>query len=179
MRCPWPGCSGLRHKVISKALTAGGDLDKRRVECLTCGRRFTTRESVDLRLLRRDLFRLEEAAASGALSQSGGLETIKREPSRNSIPSSVEPIHVKPGSVGKPRIGVSSRESRSLIRPEPLAAARELRAKGEPPDGICRPHWERAGIRVPAIKLVAGTAMCRECWAGVSFRDEELILART
>jgi hypothetical protein len=82
---PWPGCSGLRHKVISKALTAGGDLDKRRVECLTCGRRFTTRESVDLRLLRCDLFRLEEAAATGTLDQSAGLGSIEREPSRNSM----------------------------------------------------------------------------------------------
>jgi hypothetical protein len=38
---------------------------------------------------------------------------------------------------------------------------------------ICRPCWERAKRRVPAIKHVAGTPMCHQCWSGKSLPDEE------
>jgi hypothetical protein len=38
---------------------------------------------------------------------------------------------------------------------------------------ICRPCWERTKRRVPAIKHVAGTPMCHECWSGKSLPDEE------
>ena len=45
MRCPW--CANLDDKVIDSRLADDGAAIRRRRECLTCGRRFTTYERLD------------------------------------------------------------------------------------------------------------------------------------
>ena len=38
---------------------------------------------------------------------------------------------------------------------------------------ICRFHWERKQVRIQAVKVVAGTPMCRRCLNGQPiYRDE-------
>jgi transcriptional repressor NrdR len=45
MRCPQ--CSGLEDKVVDSRATDDGGAIRRRRECLTCGRRFTTYERLE------------------------------------------------------------------------------------------------------------------------------------
>ena len=45
MRCPW--CAQSGDKVIDSRSAEGGDAVRRRRECLSCGRRFTTYERPD------------------------------------------------------------------------------------------------------------------------------------
>jgi transcriptional repressor NrdR len=55
MRCP--NCEGLDDKVIDTRESKTGDLIRRRRECLACGHRFSTRESVvrtELSVVKRD-----------------------------------------------------------------------------------------------------------------------------
>lgn len=55
MRCPY--CKGQRDKVIDSRASAGGAVIRRRRECLTCHRRFTTYERVEslpLRVIKKD-----------------------------------------------------------------------------------------------------------------------------
>lgn len=49
MRCPY-SCGSHKFKLIRKR-EAGDSQDKRRRECLLCGKRFTTYERVDPRSL--------------------------------------------------------------------------------------------------------------------------------
>ena len=54
MRCPF--CKGLEDKVVDSRLAEGGQAIRRRRECLTCGRRYTTferGETVGLRISKR------------------------------------------------------------------------------------------------------------------------------
>jgi len=56
MRCPY--CREDRDKVIDSRSAEGGQVTRRRRECLACGRRFTTRERVDetikLQVIKKD-----------------------------------------------------------------------------------------------------------------------------
>ena len=45
MRCPW--CGRTQDKVVDSRSAERGEAIRRRRECLTCGRRFTTYERVD------------------------------------------------------------------------------------------------------------------------------------
>ncbi|HXW35674.1 MAG TPA: transcriptional regulator NrdR [Acidimicrobiales bacterium] len=45
MRCPW--CRNLDDKVVDSRLAEDGGAIRRRRECLSCGRRFTTYERLD------------------------------------------------------------------------------------------------------------------------------------
>ncbi|HDP25889.1 MAG TPA: transcriptional repressor NrdR [Deltaproteobacteria bacterium] len=45
MRCP--RCSGLEDKVIQSRISRDGDSIRRRRECITCGCRFTTYETIE------------------------------------------------------------------------------------------------------------------------------------
>ena len=45
MRCPY--CGTLENKVIDSRLSQGGEVTRRRRECETCGRRYTTYERVE------------------------------------------------------------------------------------------------------------------------------------
>lgn len=45
MKCPF--CPSLESKVTDSRLSASGDVTRRRRECETCGRRFTTYERVE------------------------------------------------------------------------------------------------------------------------------------
>jgi len=38
---------------------------------------------------------------------------------------------------------------------------------------MCAPHLERKGLSVPAVKIIAGTPMCLECWRGVPLGDRK------
>lgn len=54
MRCPF--CKGLEDKVVDSRLAEGGVAIRRRRECLTCARRFTTferGETIGLRVAKR------------------------------------------------------------------------------------------------------------------------------
>ncbi|HLI43276.1 MAG TPA: ATP cone domain-containing protein, partial [Acidimicrobiales bacterium] len=42
MRCPW--CAGLDDRVVDSREVESGEAVRRRRECATCGRRFTTYE---------------------------------------------------------------------------------------------------------------------------------------
>ena len=60
MRCP--KCECLDDRVIDSRISKEGDAIRRRRECLGCGQRFTTRESVvrnDLVVVKRDETREE------------------------------------------------------------------------------------------------------------------------
>ncbi len=60
MRCPY--CSDPANKVIDSRLGRDGEEIRRRRECLECGRRFTTRERVDVilpKVVKRDQRREE------------------------------------------------------------------------------------------------------------------------
>lgn len=60
MRCPY--CSDAANKVIDSRLGRDGEEIRRRRECLECGRRFTTRERVDVilpKVVKRDQRREE------------------------------------------------------------------------------------------------------------------------
>ncbi|MDD4028198.1 MAG: transcriptional regulator NrdR [Caldisericia bacterium] len=46
MKCPF--CNSTLHKVLDKRETKTGNSIRRRRECLTCGRRFTTYERIDV-----------------------------------------------------------------------------------------------------------------------------------
>ena len=55
MRCPF--CADETNKVVDTRLAREGEEIRRRRECLECGRRFTTRERVEVqipRLIKRD-----------------------------------------------------------------------------------------------------------------------------
>ena len=55
MRCPW--CAGQDDKVVDSRTAEAGSSIRRRRECLTCGRRFTTFERVEavsLTVVKRD-----------------------------------------------------------------------------------------------------------------------------
>jgi len=45
-----PQCKGTENKVIDSRLTEGGLAIRRRRECISCGRRFTTKERVEQEL---------------------------------------------------------------------------------------------------------------------------------
>ena len=45
MKCPF--CSNIEDKVIDSRESGGGEMIRRRRECLKCGRRFTTYERLD------------------------------------------------------------------------------------------------------------------------------------
>ena len=58
MKCPF--CNSTLHKVLDKRETKLGNSIRRRRECLSCGRRFTTFERIDLgniMVVKRDLSR--------------------------------------------------------------------------------------------------------------------------
>jgi hypothetical protein len=147
MLCPF-GCGGVRHRMVQKRMSAGGHVDKRRCERLTCHRRFTTKESVDWSLLKPEMLPSEHAI-----------------PTAVEVPQSCDRAPATASRFAKPNRGPS--------RPGSPPSNRE---HNEP---ICEPHFERQGVRISAEKTVAGTWMCRDCWAGVSFRDEEPMPART
>ncbi|MGD8860582.1 MAG: transcriptional regulator NrdR [Myxococcales bacterium] len=46
MKCPF--CGGLDNKVIDSRLSQGDEVTRRRRECESCGRRFTTYERIEL-----------------------------------------------------------------------------------------------------------------------------------
>lgn len=46
MKCPY--CNGDDHKVVDKRESADSEAIRRRRECLSCNRRFTTHERIDL-----------------------------------------------------------------------------------------------------------------------------------
>jgi len=55
MLCPY--CNSEKNKVVNSRSAAGGASIRRRRECLECGRRFTTRETVEdipLRVIKKD-----------------------------------------------------------------------------------------------------------------------------
>jgi hypothetical protein len=43
---------------------------------------------------------------------------------------------------------------------------------------ICQPHLERAGKRIPAVREVAGTPMCRECFADIEEKPKNKVDVR-
>ena len=45
MRCPF--CGHVKDKVVDSRETGAGDASRRRRECLSCGRRFTSYERVE------------------------------------------------------------------------------------------------------------------------------------
>ncbi|MBI2704967.1 MAG: transcriptional repressor NrdR [Actinobacteria bacterium] len=75
MRCP--ACSGVDDKVIDSRMTDDGSAIRRRRECLTCGRRFTTFE------------RLEELPLS-VEKRSGDREPFDREKVESGIASAAK-----------------------------------------------------------------------------------------
>ena len=55
MLCPY--CNSEKNKVVNSRSATGGASIRRRRECLECGRRFTTRETVEdipLRVIKKD-----------------------------------------------------------------------------------------------------------------------------
>ena len=55
MRCPW--CGHLEDRVVDSRPAEGGDAIRRRRQCLSCGRRFTSYERVEqaaLTVVKRD-----------------------------------------------------------------------------------------------------------------------------
>lgn len=46
MKCPY--CGSLENKVVDKRETSGDEITRRRRECLSCEKRFTTYERVEL-----------------------------------------------------------------------------------------------------------------------------------
>lgn len=87
MRCPW--CTALDDKVVDSRAAEEGAATRRRRECLSCGRRFTTYERVEELLLvvikrsgerqpfdRAKLVRGLEAAAKNRPVDQAGIEAI-------------------------------------------------------------------------------------------------------
>ena len=87
MRCPW--CTALDDKVVDSRASEEGAATRRRRECLSCGRRFTTYERVEELLLvvikrsgerqpfdRAKLIRGLEAAAKNRPVDQAGIEAI-------------------------------------------------------------------------------------------------------
>ena len=87
MRCPW--CTALDDKVVDSRASEEGAATRRRRECLSCGRRFTTYERVEELLLvvikrngerqpfdRAKLVRGLEAAAKNRPVDQAGIEAI-------------------------------------------------------------------------------------------------------
>ena len=87
MRCPW--CTALDDKVVDSRASEEGAATRRRRECLSCGRRFTTYERVEelpLVVIKRSgdrqpfdrakLVRGLEAAAKNRPIEPAGLESI-------------------------------------------------------------------------------------------------------
>jgi len=64
MRCPF--CKEDKDKVIDSRSSEGGRVVRRRRECLSCGRRFTTRE------------RIEEAVKVQVIKKDGSREPFER-----------------------------------------------------------------------------------------------------
>jgi transcriptional repressor NrdR len=61
MLCPY--CRDLQNKVVNSRLTSTGESIRRRRECLRCGRRFTTLESIEkvpIRVIKRGQERRRE-----------------------------------------------------------------------------------------------------------------------
>jgi transcriptional repressor NrdR len=126
VRCPY--CNDPGNRVIDSRETREGREIRRRRECEECGRRFTTRERVEVvlpKIIKRDERREEYDRAK--LEHGIQKACVKRPISENAIQRLVDRVERRLGETGEAE--VASERLGSLVLGEltaldPLAAAR-------------------------------------------------------
>ena len=103
MRCPY--CKSPRTKVVDKRDSKNGEVTRRRRECLSCGRRFTTYEEVeqpDIMIVKKDGRR--EPYSKQKL-RTGIIKACEKRPiSMNTIDDIVKHVESRIRSAGKREI---------------------------------------------------------------------------
>lgn len=148
MRCARPGCRALTRVIDETWRDANAQEVSRRRECVECRFCFTTCQCLDPET--PEYISPETVVRITAIER---METFLR---------------------------VALAEEALIEDPDRLRAIAEMNAViraqlGESQDlGICEPHLERKKVRVPAVKIIAGTGMCTDCWAGLPLETEPL-----
>ena len=126
MHCPF--CNDPSNRVVDSRLTREGQEIRRRRECDECGRRFTTRERIDVlvpKIIKRDERREEFDRAK--LEQSIQKACVKRPISENAIQRLVDRVERRLGEGGEAEVEsdlIGDLMLEELIALDPLAAAR-------------------------------------------------------
>ena len=126
MRCPY--CSDPTNKVIDSRIGRDGTEIRRRRECAECGRRFTTRERVDLvlpKIVKRDE-RREEFLRQKLLS-AVQKACQKRPVSADDLERLVDRVERHVQELGEKEITsglIGERMMDELVNLDPVAAAR-------------------------------------------------------
>jgi len=103
MRCPY--CEGTEDRVVDSRTSREGRAVRRRRECLSCGRRFTTYEYVEqrpLQVLKRD--GTSEPYERRKLLRSVRLPCVKRPISPSEIEAMVDEIEDELGRTGREEV---------------------------------------------------------------------------
>ena len=126
MHCPF--CNDPSNRVIDSRLTREGQEIRRRRECDECGRRFTTRERIDVlvpKIIKRDERREEYDRAK--LEHSIQKACVKRPISENAIQRVVDRVERRLGETGEAEVEsdlIGDLMLEELTALDPLAAAR-------------------------------------------------------
>lgn len=126
MRCPY--CHDTTHRVIDSRLGRDGSEIRRRRECAECGRRFTTRERVELvlpKVVKRDERREDFSREKIANSVHRACE--KRPVSEDDLERLIDRVERSTQEMGEKEIGtefIGERVMEELVRLDTLAAAR-------------------------------------------------------
>ena len=126
MHCPF--CNDPSNRVIDSRLTREGQEIRRRRECDECGRRFTTRERIDVlvpKIIKRDERR--EEYDRGKLEHSIQKACVKRPISENAIQRVVDRVERRLGETGEAEVEsdlIGDLMLEELTALDPLAAAR-------------------------------------------------------
>jgi transcriptional repressor NrdR len=126
MHCPF--CNDPSNRVVDSRLSREGQEIRRRRECDECGRRFTTRERIDVlvpKIIKRDERREEFDRAK--LEQSIQKACVKRPISENAIQRLVDRVERRLGEGGEAEVEsdlIGDLMLEELIALDPLAAAR-------------------------------------------------------
>ena len=126
MKCPY--CHDTTHRVIDSRLGRDGSEIRRRRECAECGRRFTTRERVEMvlpKVVKRDERREEFWREKLAVSVHKACE--KRPVSEDDLERLIDRVERSVQELGEKEVStgfIGERVMDELIRVDALAAAR-------------------------------------------------------
>lgn len=126
MRCPY--CHDTTHRVIDSRLGRDGSEIRRRRECVECGRRFTTRERVEMvlpKVVKRDERR--EDFSRDKVSGSVRKACEKRPVSEDDLQRLVDRVERSTQELGEKEVGtefIGERVMEEIVVLDTLAAAR-------------------------------------------------------
>ena len=175
MRCPNQSCGAESTCIIWKRHLP--HCDKRRHRCPSCGTRFRTYEKIDPTSIvlgpekvKTSLRTLGESREmpSARVPQCDFSSRYAHDRDDRTIVRRRECLECGARFTSDECIRPGSETPPVRLRPQPRVAAQKNLPAEKPTQnlGICQPHWDRLRPACPAIKIVAGTPMCRACWRG-------------